>query len=143
MSIIKNPIVIALIVSAITFVIATYFFKENTSKLKEKKSKNVKKKKNYIFNETVIISTAIAGMVSWFIASYYLTNGSTKSEVKNNQESKSETMAGVLNAKGGNEKPQISKLSTEDSTRSYNLIGSGLNIPDPNMIPKVLIDIKQ
>ena len=38
---------------------------------------------------------------------------------------------------------KIPRLDTEDSTRSYNLIGSGVNIPRNDLkIPGVLIDYK-
>lgn len=139
MSIIKNPISLAVIVAIITFVIASYILKEKSNKHKEKKSRNHKNKKSPIFDETVLITTTIAGLVTWLIASYYSTSTIKTDVVKG---ASNPVSSAILLPKGGNGKQSVPNISTEDSSRSYNLVGTGLNIPDPNVIPKVLIDIQ-
>jgi heme/copper-type cytochrome/quinol oxidase subunit 2 len=136
MSIIKNPIVLAIVVGVLVFVLMSYFYKANDSNKKKKSNK----KKNKGTKETTIIVAVIASLSTWYIAYCYFDDNTHNSDeiyvdsiVANNSD-----ISHAINQKDGNKNPHI---SSDDPTRSYNLIGSGLNIPRSELkIPNVLID---
>lgn len=153
----KNPVILAIVASAVVFVVMYYWYNpsmlgEKGKKNKEKKSEKDKKKREGV-NETVIISAAIAGLATWYIASSYFAE-STNQELQNSGDQsqimsvtgteKGKILSGDQVLKGGaGTKTKIPRISSDDPTRSYNLIGSGLNIPRSELnIPPVLIDYK-
>jgi len=149
MSIFKNPIILALFVAALVFVIMYYWCNstgksEKPSKGKKSKKDEKQKKKEGI-SETVVISAAIAGLATWYIASSYLGEKSGDEEVSTAVE-KEDTITSTNNPQqlgGKNPSNKVPHISSDDPTRSYNLIGSGLNIPRAELkIPNVLIDYK-
>jgi hypothetical protein len=203
MSIIKHPITLALIATALVFTVTYYYFnnytkssddkndktdKSDKKKSKSKKNKDEKKiKDNVGVNETIVILSAIAGLITWYIATNYfsdkadsdkninLQNGSNNnsaisgtSGINNptdptelsqvNQIPKNEFSGGpgsktgnnVLkggsvstntNMNAGSNLNKVPRINSDDPTRSYNLIGSGLDIPRSELkIPNVLID---
>lgn len=179
MSIIKHPIILALLTASIVFAITYYYYNYVCASTAKKKSKNGKKEKKIKgeINETIVISSAIAGLIAWYIATSYFTE-------KNENNSLGEELVGISQ----NTKPKIMKQATmasipminsrpvenipnvvggssiggdagyefkgklmggsktltvdsEDQRRSYNLIGSGIDIPRSELkIPNVLID---
>ena len=143
MSFVKNPIILAIIMSAIVFLVLTYFSTEENDKGegekggKNEKGKGKKNKKNKkgerLSRESIIVISVIAGLGTWYLSSYmFEENGKEKQNVQG--KSPENGVNGVKKQTGGG------KLS-EDSTRSYNLIGSGLNIPRSELkLPQVLID---
>lgn len=154
---ITHPIVLAIIAGALSYVLMLYLCKEDDNKKKSRKGKSKSKKKGT--NEMVIIVPGIVALGTWFLASYYLTDNKETNPASvgsdsdslldlNNihvpgkgvpvgsmQQNNNPAMATIQ--KGG----KIPHISSDDPTRSYNLIGSGLNIPRSELkIPSVLID---
>lgn len=141
MSFVKNPIILAIVMSAVVFLLLSYFCTteeekpdkndKNDNNSNDKKSKK-KKKQDKLSKESIIIISVIAGLGTWYIVSGWMDN--------NNDESNADIVKldpNVAKQTGGTLKGQLS----DDSTRSYNLIGSGLNIPRSELkLPKVLID---
>jgi hypothetical protein len=75
----KNPIILAIIVGAVIYLLMTYFYNpEETEDKSSKKSKKSKKKKKSGFftdkRETTILVSAIAALGTWFLAKTYLTD---------------------------------------------------------------------
>jgi hypothetical protein len=200
MSIIKNPIILALITSIVVFIIMYYFYgtdnqsdeiddsgdlkkkKKNSSK-KYKNSKNPSKKYSI---ETMIIISAAVGLTVWFATTRYFNPNTTNNEINTNDViqkvninpnlTKNATTTNTINfaqplthtQSNGNSfgqgvgrgqqvlaetnftKPTIAsnksithRIDSEDPTKSYDLIGSGLNIPRSELkIPNVLIDYR-
>lgn len=173
----KNPVILAIIATALVFTVMYYWYnpsilgdKNDKDKKKKdgkstKESKDKKKTKEGGINETVVISAAIAGLATWYIASSYFTEkqGSDTgrdSSVQGSTGSDSGDQSGILTGanqssvqkqqitdggmKGGSKTTsKVPHISSDDPTRSYNLIGSGLNIPRSELnIPNVLIDYK-
>jgi hypothetical protein len=147
MSIMKNPVILAIIVSVLVFTVMYYWHNPMFPKDKKKKdTKNKDKDKKKIkkgINETVIISSVIAGLATWYITSSYFTNKPESLEtvpVSVPRETVPDT-----GLKGGSRivNSKVPHIESDDPTRSYNLIGSGLNIPRSELsIPNVLIDYK-
>lgn len=139
MSFVKNPIILAIIMSAVVFLILTYFCTEDNEKNEkdekneknektEKNKKNKKKKQEKMTKESIIIVSVLAGLVTWYLSSYWLDD-------KDNMNKEGMDKIDVMKKQTGGGKP------SEDSTKSYNLIGSGLNIPRSELkLPNVLID---
>ena len=99
-----------------------------------------KKKIKKGINETVVISSVIAGLATWYIASSYFTNKQESDPNESVPVSVPDT-----GLKGGSRivNSKVPHIESDDPTRSYNLIGSGLNIPRSELaIPNVLIDYK-
>jgi hypothetical protein len=158
MSILKHPVFLALLMAAITFSITYYYFNYHSKPSKSKNAKNKNKKKrekntkDIIINETMVLSSAIAGLIAWYITSHCLTNEQNKlGESDNNGRLESGIMNNPVKnpvnnpvkntQKGGSS--HVSHLESDDPTRSYNLIGTGVNIPKGELkIPSVLIDYK-
>lgn len=195
MSIIKHPITLALLAAALVFAVTYYYFNnyqkttlqftgdkdDKSDKSDKKKSKkNKDEKKNNVnggVNETIIILSAIAGLITWYIATNYFSdktinlqnesNNNTGSNIQtniqtnptNNQTNRVESnqtqvnqmsKPGINNGsktgydalRGGSISPnKVPHINSDDPTRSYNLIGSGLDIPRSELkIPNVLID---
>jgi hypothetical protein len=142
-SIIKNPIVLALIISVITFVALSYFLNDKKEKLRHKKRKEKSKYSDYFcFKESNVIISVFVGIIAWYILSSYLSepSGTSPPIITENVLGGSESS----NKISGNKqtKPNNNKGSenSEETVRSFNLIGSGLNIPKSELLPKVLID---
>lgn len=76
----KNPIILAIIVGAVMYMLMTYFYnpttEEETSKSKNGRSKKRRKKKQTGFftdkRETVILVSVIAALGTWFLAKTYI-----------------------------------------------------------------------
>lgn len=144
MSITKNPIFLALIASTLVFAVTFYYYnylnKPVEKKTKHgKKTKSDKQKSAIVINETIVLSTAIVGLLTWYIATNYVSSS------KEGEESVVNSVVDVSkapDAKGetGTRNEKI-EINSSDPTRSYNMIGSGLNIPRSELkIPSVLID---
>jgi hypothetical protein len=135
MSMLKNPIIISLIVSAVVFILMFYFYEPrmNDSKLdvksdKNKTKKNNKKDKNRDasnknknntnssnIRETTLIVTAIAGLITWYIASSYFTEASTdnNTNVNNNANANANANTTHSNTNGNtNDNVNLSNLKT-------------------------------
>lgn len=127
---------------------------EKDGKHSKKDNKKHNKKKGIEINEVMIISATVAGLITWYIASSYFTNdnlNNTSDDVVVNNNDVNEVMSDNFTSgrsmRGGSikdrQKNKISHLDSDDSTRSYNMIGSGVNIPRADLkIPSVLIDYK-
>lgn len=164
-------LLVAGIVFIITYYYYNYYRDSNKDKEKKNKknekegddgkrtkkdNKKQNKKKGIEINEIMIISAVVAGLIAWYIASSYFTtdkSSNTPDEnnvitMNNDSEVISDTVTGGNRSmKGGSikdrQKNKISHLESDDSTRSYNMIGSGVNIPRADLkIPSVLIDYK-
>ena len=185
MSIMKNPIFLALLASAVVFAVTYYYYNHYCQPKVDKKGdkkKGKKSEKATEINENMIVGSAIAGLVTWYVASSYfaddsktssknsddlqlgsqdgeqlrtLPDTSDKFQIIDTQNPKGSAMSsnanvGALNStnvsnsqKGGSFVRKVPSLASDDSTRSYNLIGSGVNIPRSDLkIPSVLIDYK-
>jgi hypothetical protein len=170
MSIIKHPITLAFLTAAIVFAVSYYYYNhynndsdDDSGKKKSKGDKKTKNKKKKIgINENTVVLSAIAGLIAWFVANSYFTEKSTKgsdgSDINTEDTSKigpKDILKGEL--KGGgtgislsktdaigpkvNNTNKIHRIESDDPTRSYNLLGSGLDIPRSELkIPNVLID---
>ena len=149
MSIIKNPIVLSGIASALVFIVMYYWYNPSIIVNKDKKKKRWKSNREYKktkecgINETIVISEIIAGLTTWYIASSYFTC-TQESETVNNLENQSNIL--TKKQKSSPEvidQVKIPHIKSDDPTRSYNLIGAGLNMPSSGLnIPNVLIDYK-
>lgn len=154
---ITHPIILAIIAGALSYVLMLYLYKEDDNKKKSRKGKSKSKKK--CTNEMVIIVPGIVTIGTWFITSYYLTDNKETNHVSVGSDSDSLVDLNNVNVPGNgiqlgslqhNNNPamatiqkggKIPHISSDDPTRSYNLIGSGLNIPRSELkIPSVLID---
>lgn len=154
--IITNPIILAIIAGAVAYVLMMYMYKDKSSNIKKKSKKNKKKKKST--TDAIVIIPVIVAIGTWFITSAYfaepreeiLSKSDSVIDLKlensaiNNKNTKSINASQLNNPaiktlqQGGNAIPYI---NSDDPTRSYNLIGSGLNIPRSELkIPSVLID---
>lgn len=132
MSIIKNPIILALLASALVFTVTYCYFNYSKEK-KDKKGKKLKKK-SAVINETMILSAAITGLITWYVATSYFVE---------EDEDTGLTLSPIQVQTGGVSKSKVPNLESECSDRSYNLLGSGVNIPKTDLkIPNVLIDYK-
>lgn len=135
---IKNPIVLAITVGVIVFIFMMYY---NGEFDKKKKKQNKEKKKNNAGDskETSLIVAVIAGIGTWFLSNYCFDKSS-----KDSEDYSSDVELELNSIKGGNKiikNKGIPSISSEEQTRSYNLLGSGLNIPKSELrIPDVLID---
>ncbi len=155
MSILKNPIILAIIVTAITYVVLTYFFGESKNDKSEINDKKKTKKdklpmnKTVMSKETIIIISVVMGLVTWYVTSNYMNDEDVNVD---NTENIALVKIKSLNTPGEHfndidnvkaNRKSIPQISSDDLTRSYNLIGSGLNIPRAELkIPNVLIDYK-
>lgn len=183
MSIIKHPVIIALLATAVMFSITYYYYNCDNKTIDEKKNKNSKngkkskKSKNQGINETIVVSSAIVGLIVWYVATIYFTEKTDETTNINNSNNASNTNGtntnnelntngntnsvpgklselgtvkgtsiikgtdGGLNGGHMNITSKIPRIDSDDPTRSYNLIGSGLDIPRSELkIPNVLID---
>lgn len=75
----KNPIILAIIVGSVIYVLMSYFYNpENPEDKSSKKSKKSKKKAKSGFftdkRETTILVSAIAALGTWFLAKTYLVS---------------------------------------------------------------------
>lgn len=177
-SIIKNPVFLAVLATCVVFVITYYYYnyycrnakksdkqndkksnKQSESNGESKNAKDIKKKDGIEINEIMILSSIIAGLVTWYIASSYFGNDKTLGQLEGLSDPTDQagivgrTQTGGANA-GFNQKnsglnmdrskmQKIPHLDSDDVTRSYNLIGSGVNIPRSDLkIPSVLIDYR-
>lgn len=175
MSIIKNPIILAIIASAIVMVVMCYLKNkksennDDNENNKNKKKKKKKRRNKYTDDEpddesnddneknsyeTQIIVALIAGIITWWGASAYFKNSEdVKVEMDNtlvpenivsvsqNVKTSQNSQVGGVNINSVMNKHDVSHISSDDQTRSYNLIGSGINIPRSELnIPNVLID---
>jgi cytoskeletal protein RodZ len=165
MTIMKNPVFLAFLATCVVFAVSFYYHNyydtlyKNPDKKKRDKNKKKKKGNEWKINETMVVSSAIAGIVTWFLMSYYF---GTEEDVDKNTSSSlvgSESESGVVTRnktnrqnkeqsknlidsgqKGGRRATSIPKLEDDDITRSYNLLGTGVSIPKNLTIPKVLVD---
>lgn len=174
MSILRNPIILAIIAFGVVFAAMYYWYNHcDTGKKSSDSHLNKKKPKKEGINETTVISATIAGLLTWYIASHVfsesLSEGNNNNEdLKTKQESFESINANIVNFNntshannapniggnsvidnnvaghvGGRENTKIPQINADDPSRSYNLIGSGLNIPRSELkIPNVLIDYR-
>jgi len=162
MSIMKNPVFLALLATCVVFAVTYYYYNyysrsndndkvDTQTKLnkQDKKKKNTKKGKDgIILNETIIVSSLVAGLIVWYAASCYfgsetttITKTNEAADIIGPSQSTPDVSKEIM--KGGGGRSRVSRLDSDDSTRSYNLIGSGVNIPRSDLkIPSVLIDYK-
>jgi len=160
----KNPVFLALIATCVVFAVTYYYYnyysrsndndKDDTQTKQNKqykKKKNTKKGKDgIILNETIIVSSLVAGLIVWYAASSYFSNETTITKTNEiadiigpSQSTSDIPVSRELMKGGGGGRSRVSRLDSDDSTRSYNLIGSGVNIPRSDLkIPSVLIDYK-
>jgi hypothetical protein len=135
--ILKNPLLVGFIVSAIVFAIMHYYYdvpKKTGNKKDDKKNEsmitgNASKK------EVVIVSSAIAGLFTWFVITQYTKKEKLSSDslpvVELVQPS-----TGTHNIKTGDNVP-----ITSENVKTIEQIDVGLNIPKSDIkIPPVLID---
>lgn len=162
---ITNPIILAIIAGSVAYVLMLYFCKDSDDDKKKSKKGKSKSKKSKTSNEMIIIVPVIIAIGTWFLASHYSNSdasgvGSLESDsdvVIDLQHpgpmpgAASATKVSGLSSMQQNNNPALSTLqrggnavphiSSDDPTRSYNLIGSGINIPRSELkIPSVLID---
>ena len=151
MSLIKNPIFISLIVSSLVFV--SFYYVYNFTNLVKKKNKNKKKIELSNFkdgiNETIILSTAISGLITWFIASKYLDDSDNNDNTNNIDNTKemifkdfmTDNKSSANIQKNDNNVTKKISLKNDIQQKSINLINSGVNVPVSEIkIPNVLID---
>jgi hypothetical protein len=82
----KNPIILAIIVGAVIYLLMSYFYNPEKSEDKSsKKSKKSKKKQKSGFftdkRETTILVSAIIALGTWFLAKTYLSDGTESDDV--------------------------------------------------------------
>ena len=164
MSIIKNPVFLALLATCIVFAVTYCYYNyyardsvdpkdlkksEKTDKKTESKNvKNTKKKDGIIINEVMILSSIIAGLVTWYIASSYFADKDARSQAEIDADANTvpinvDDVNKQMVLSGGKNPNKIPHLDSDDATRSYNLIGHGVNIPRSDLkLPKVFIDYK-
>lgn len=159
MSLFKNPIILSFLASSVVFVMTFYYYNyycENVNDKKySKKNKNDKKysksrkeKKSYVINETMILSSVIIGLSTWYIVTSYLSpeipsinntniNSNSNPNPNNNINLSPEETGGVINDVNLKNNMNLSK-----QVKTYNLVG-GVNMPNSDIdIPNVLIDYK-
>ena len=181
MSILKNPIILAIIAFGVVFAAMYYWYNHFDTTKKRSNNPNKKKVKKEGINETTMISATIAGLLTWYIASSMFSEKSDENNAENNadnlktkQESFESVNANITNFNNtgtannlnnalnvsnnasvnanvnnvgnkqmGGRENKVPTIDANDPTRSYNLIGSGLNIPRSELkIPNVLIDYR-
>jgi hypothetical protein len=150
MSLLKNPILLAIVTSVVVFILMSYLYIEKDDEKTKTKNDKKQKKGKQSCKETAIITAAIAGLAVWYLASTYLGDVAPIDDQDNQLEKiggadKNSRVQISQNIKqyDGIKTNNIPHISSDDPTRSYNLIGSGLNIPRSELkIPNVLIDYK-
>lgn len=157
MTLTKNPVFLAVLATCVVFAVTYYYYNYYSKPVPKKDDKkNSKKKSGIEINETIIVSSLIAGLITWYIASSYFTNDKTINEGNTNIGNNGSlgggnpVEKGLRNMEGGARdingfsQTKVPRLDdSEDVTRSYNLIGSGVNIPRADLkIPSVFIDYK-
>ena len=121
-----------------------------------KKEKKNKKKFDFSnfkdgINETIILSTAIAGLLTWFIASKYLNDADnhTDNDIDNSilnkemifNELNTDNRSSVIVQNKEMNIPKKISMKNDMQTNSINLINSGVNVPINEIkLPNVLID---
>jgi len=157
MTLMKNPIFLAVLATCVVFAVTYYYYNYYSKPVPKKDDKkNGKKKSGIEINETIIVSSLVAGLITWYVASSYFTNSKTISEETENNgtngllggvnmaEKSLRNMEGGARDINGFSQTKVPRLDdSDDVTRSYNLIGSGVNIPRADLkIPNVLIDYR-
>lgn len=120
-NILKNPVIIGLIGATLTYL---YFIWSN--------NQNKDEKNKQYSQSTMILVTAGVGVILWFLSSMYFSNNDPEVVVDTNT-------APVDNATNLSINDNIDMLySSSDPTKSFHLIGKGLNIP--HKLPDVFIE---
>jgi hypothetical protein len=160
MNITKNPVFLAVLATCVVFAVTYYYYNYYCKPTKKKDVNGKKKKECAEINETIIVSSVIAGLITWYTSATYFTDAKTSTNTsvigggseglpnhslnkeKNILESGTTDINKMIGS-GNMTHPKVPRLDSEDLSRSYNLIGSGVNIPRADLkIPSVLIDYK-
>lgn len=135
LDIIKNPVIIGMTVGILTYLYMTW---ENDKKYK--KNPKLKKPVN-------LLIPGVTAIIAWFIA-YNYSNQSSPTESTNLSQLPPSLPNSGFKLIGDNMqpstmsiKPPKSSLSlSDDSTRSYQLIGKGVNVPNNLKLPDEFIE---
>ena len=146
MKLLKNPVVLAIIVGSVVFIIMNYFNKPPPEDKKRKGNKRRKKNNDAgDTKETSIIIAVLAALVTWYGARCYFSEETVTENSPDVLETRLEPVdnTNVQNLqKAGGINGHLLK-SSSDTVRSYQVLGSGLNIPKGELkIPNVMIDFK-
>ena len=141
MSLIKNPIFLAVIASLVVLV-STYYVYNMTDLIKpnkkQKKKFELSKLKDGL-NEIIILSSVMAGLITWFVASKYLSDDDEMDKAVIFEEPSEATFINIKNKEI--KKTRVTQINTDDPTQSINMINTGVNVPKNELnIPNVLID---
>lgn len=131
MDILKNPIVIGLFASVITYV---YLSWNNNKNNKKKKSKNKKQDVN-------LLIPLIVGLIVWFIIYGYVEYNSSNTNIPTQiitDRPNLHPLPIAPNASYRFTKDVIPDSSSE--IKSFSLLTNGVNVPS-NQLPDVMIDI--
>lgn len=140
MDMLKNPIVLALIAGILTYTVMWWMAQDKQNKKKRKGKKGKKdRKESGKMNETNILIAVAVTLATWFVASSYLDDGSSLESQSNGTNSSGLELNNVNQAGSDAPHNNINSVSSEDATRSYNYLNSGLGIPQ-RKLPSVLID---
>lgn len=128
----KNPIILAIIVGAVIYLVMSYFYnpedpKEKNSKKSKKSKKN--KKSGFITDkrETTILVVAIAALGTWFLAKTYLV-ASEDSEIVD--------ISGMNNTVAPVNPLMNSVLGPSAATNEAGIINMQPNVPQQSMNPQ-------
>lgn len=140
-SLLKSPVTVSLIVTVAVFLAVSYYYSQNNKETNKNKKK--KKKKVSLFNETSVLSSLIAGLIAWFVMTYYVGDDAVI-DIEKVPSPAIPPITQMSKMSGGNVAVKLNpkqELNSDDPTRSYNLLASGLNIPKNEVkIPSVLIN---
>lgn len=148
MEMFKNPIILSLVAGILTYIIMMWISPTIVEKDKKKDRKNKNKNKNNKsgFTETNVLLSVAVSLGVWFLSHMYLKKSGDESDngSQNNDgiiDTSSVSLENnVIDIKRGLKGAGgvINSLSS-DVTRSYNLLGTGLEMPK-RKLPSVLID---
>lgn len=135
----KNPVLVGFIVSGIVFAIMHYYYDvpKKTGNKKEDKKNESMITGNASKKEVVIVSSVIAGLLTWFVITQYTKKEKLSSDSLPVVELVQPSL-GSNNVKTGNDIP-----INPDNSKIIEQIDLGLNIPKSDIkIPPVLIDYR-
>ena len=128
--ILKHPVTVAIIAGFITYNICNHMNKNKKKKHKKHKKQDSEKK---------IIISMIVALVVWFLMSCYNTNPNDNTPIKKI----SDSIDNIVNNSIVSNNDQIAQTGGQQTvpSKTYNVLGSGINIPQEGLnIPEVLID---
>jgi hypothetical protein len=144
MSILRNPIILAIIAFGVVFVAMYYWYNHLDTSNKKLNKKKIKKEG---INETTVISATIAGLLTWYIASSMFSenlsanvnsNDNSNDNSKTKQESFESVNANIVNFNNtghANNNPTTvpGDVNLANANATHNMLGGKENTKIPQI----------